>query len=321
MIAASHKKINRILFIAITILHRITPLTTYNIMSRSFVNGFRLWDNIFQEENYGGTLDRNTLRRLHEITDTSPKWQWRYYAFDKCAVALVESSDILTLKDQIEFIENVATENKLVDMYLTNWIDWDVHSNMFQIPPNEFEIYKVVREQQKRRRLSNPAIIRKFTRKGPLTIAPRPWVGKDVDEYCLGGVDFDRREELFKKSFQQDALQLGPRFCVGFEHPERGDDFEYRNENPFPPPSKVYFDYVYRDDWEGKNVYEAYHWRMGIKVSVNCEDDPICKSAISFYRHLMTNVTLGRPRLWGWQPHPSHKTNIGYRFLLNYTLF
>jgi len=199
-------------------------------MKPKLVNGFRLW-----YHGYNGELD-DYARHLLRAKTRKTHWTWRFYGFRKCPVALVESSDASTLRDQIAFIEHLAVTDTDVDVYLTNWVNFP-GANVKNIPPHVREVGDVVDEFHKRRRLMEPAMIRELCKHGPLTIAPRPWEDKDYDEFaCNADIPYGRLEMLWKESRETDYFHLGSRFQVDFAHPQKGDIFNYDDGDPFPPP-------------------------------------------------------------------------------------
>ena len=74
-----------------------------------------------------------------------------------------------------------------------------------------------------------------------------------------------------------------------------------------PPPKSVKFHLVEDLSEEARDVFDHYHWKMVLRVTVSSVDDPISKTAINFHRHLLTEVAVARAELWGWNHHPNHR--------------
>jgi len=93
---------------------------------------------------------------------------------------------------------------------------------------------------------------------------------------------------------------------VDFGHPQKGQEFNYQDSDPFPPPKWIKFIFFEDMSEAARNVFHDYHWKMILRVTVSVVNDPISKTATSFHRYLLTKLAAARCGLWGWRHNPNH---------------
>lgn len=294
-------------------------------------NGFRVWltgdSDSFDPPNGTilHTLDPETEALLRSLTvdrhtEIQEQWVWKYYVFTRCAVAIVQSSNTIELCDQIEFIERLMAENDgVVDMYVPLWPA--VLRNDFKsldLTPETELIMQICAKQDYKLRLMQPTLIRMLTPWGPLNLTPRPWITDDIawDKFaCSNKLNYFSWEKLFSESAEEDEKVLGSRFKPYFCHPKKGEQFNYNENDPFPPCTELMWETVDAENWKGRDLWDEYHWRMLIRVHVCVINDPLYKRAINFHRFLRHNVSLDDTRSWAlgdtrpWVLH--HDTFLG----------